>query len=690
MPTGLVELSVARAPAWYSEIGYKILKRNFLAWPILGLLLFPASAQQTLKEMSEKSLEDLMNIEVTSVSKKPQPMSKVASAIFVIRQEDIRNSGAVNISGLLRMVPGLDVAQINAHSWAISARGLNEEFANKLLVLIDGRTVYSPLFAGVYWDVQDLPLEDLDRIEVIRGPGATVWGANAVNGVINIITKPAKETQGALIVIGGGTHERAFGMAQYGGRIRNSVTYRIFAKGLDKGPFSSVSGLSGYDQSDLLHSGFRVDASISKKNLLTLEGDIYKGGEGKINNLATLTPPFASLVKSWSRASGGNLLGRWNHNFSPHSDTELQIYFDGNKRNTLIYDETVKAIDVNFQHHFQKGSRHDVVWGAEYRHFSYRTRGTFFASFVPESAGHDLISSFVQDEIVIKPDSVYLTLGAKFEHNDFSGFEFQPSIRVAWSLTKNHTLWAAYSRARRTPALLDRSVESNFRAFPGPGGIPTVLNAQGSPTTISEHLDAFEAGYRSRILANFSLDLATFYNRYTDLQTLEPGIPFVDNDPPPLHVEVPFFYANNMHGETHGFEAAAKWKVTGRWTLSPGYTFEQIHLHLSATSQDPTAVPAGEGNSPRHQAQLRSNVVIRKGFEWNASLYFVDRLQAQMVPAYTRLDTGLAWQVSPHVAIDVVGQNLLKNQHLEANSKAQSDFSGQIKRSVYAKLVWVF
>lgn len=690
MPTGSMEVRGGRARAWNNNLGFKIIKRNVLAWPILALLMSPAWAQQTLKDMGEKSLEDLMNIEVTSVSKKPQPMSKVASAIFVITQEDIRNSEAVNIPNLLRIVPGLDVAQINSHTWAISARGLNEELANKLLVLIDGRTVYSSLFAGVYWDVQDLPLEDIDRIEVIRGPGATVWGANAVNGVINIITKPAKETQGALVAIGGGTHERAFSMARYGGRIHNNVNYRIFAKGFDKGPFSSVSGLSGNDASDLLHAGFRADANVSKEDLLTVEGDIYKSGEGKINNLPSLTPPFASLIKSWPTASGGNLLGRWNHNFSPHSGTELQIYFDGDKRNTLIEDETVKAINVNFQHHFQKGSRHDIVWGGEYRHFSYRTRGTFFANFVPESAGHDLISSFVQDEIVIKPDSVYLTLGAKFEHNDFSGFEFQPSIRLAWSLTKNHTIWVAYSRARRTPAPVDRGVESNFRVFPGPGGIPTVLAARGSPTTISEHLDAFEAGYHSRILANFSLDLATYYNRYTDLQTMEPGVPFLDSDPLPLHLEVPFFYANNMHGETHGFEAAAKWKVTGRWTLSPGYTFEQIHLHLNATSQDPTAVPSGEGNSPRHQAQLRSNVMIRKGFEWNASLYFVDRLQAQMVPAYTRLDTGLAWQVSPHMAIDIVGQNLLKNQHLEANSSAQSDFSGWIKRSVYAKLVWVF
>jgi iron complex outermembrane recepter protein len=678
------------APASLKSGIRRVLRSGSLSLAVAVLMAIPAWPQQTPSDLANKSIEDLMNIEVTSVSKKEQKLSRIASAIFVITQDDIRRSGATNIPDVLRMVPGLDVAQINGSTWEISSRGFNAQFANKLLVLIDGRTVYSPLFSGVYWDVQNVPLEDIDRIEVIRGPGATVWGANAVNGVINIITKSAKETQGGLVTAGGGTHEPGFGVVQYGGKFRQATSYRLFIKGLDYNSFPSVSGQDEHDGSDLLHGGFRVDSTPSKQDSLTVQGDLYEGHEGEIANTVALTPPFGQVLAVSTSVAGGNALGRWNHTFSPHSDTSLQAYFDRTNRNNNVEGETVNTTDIDFQHHVGWGSRQDFVWGVGYRYFSYATTGSLTVSFNPASQNRQLFTSFLQDEITLKPDSLYLTIGAKLEHNDFSGFEFQPSARIAWNLTKHNMLWAGYSRARRTPSPSDRGLRIGLAAFPGPGGLPVLLTLLGSLNTVSENLDAFEAGYRTQLRANISLDLSTFYNRYGDLTTLEPETPFVEINPPPPHLNVPLVFANQMHGETHGLEMAVNWKITDRSTLSPGYAFERIHLHTNPASHDTTSVSTEEGNSPHIQAQLRSNLVLPRRLEWNTSAYFVGRLPAQQAPAYARLDTGITWRASEHLAVSLVGQNLLNGHHLEAHSSDQSEFSSLIKRSVYAKFTWQF
>ncbi|MHB8486483.1 MAG: TonB-dependent receptor plug domain-containing protein [Candidatus Acidiferrales bacterium] len=672
-----------------SGIG-KVLARSCLSVAVAVVITIPAWPQETPKDLGNKSLEDLMNIEVTSVSKKEQKLSQIASAIFVITQDDIRRSGATNIPDLLRMVPGLDVAQINGSTWEISSRGFNAQYADKLLVLIDGRTVYSPLFSGVYWDVQDVPLEDIERIEVIRGPGATVWGANAVNGVINIITKSAKETQGGLVTAGGGTYEPGFGVAQYGGTVRQATTYRIFVKGFNYNSFPSLSGQDGHDGSDLLHGGFRVDSTLSKQDALTVQGDLYEGSEGETVNIATLTPPFGQVSTVSTSVSGGNVLGRWNHTFSPHSDTSVQVYFDRTQRNSILEGEAVNTFDVDFEHHIGWGSRQDFVWGAGFRYISYATTGSLTVSFNPASQDFELFSSFVQDEITLKPDRLYLTIGAKLEHNDFSGFEFQPSARIAWNLNKEDTLWAGYARARRTPSPSDRGLRIGFTAFPGPGGLPVLLTILGSPNTVSENLDAFEAGYRAQLGPNVSLDISTFYNRYGDLQTLEPGVPFLELNPPPPHLNVPLVFSNQMHGESHGIEMAVNWKATNRWTLSPGYAFERIHLQTNPGSLDTTSVSTGEGNSPHIEAQLRSDLALPRRLEWNTSVYFVGRLPAEQVPSYTRLDTGMTWRASEHLALSIVGQNLLKDHHLEAHSSDQGELSGLIKRSAYVKLTWQF
>jgi len=645
-------------------------------------------AQQDLTELS---LEDLMNTKVTSVSKKEQSLSKVAAAIFVITQEDIRRSGATNIPDLLRIVPGLDVAQINANSWAISARGFNHQFSDKLLVLVDGRTVYTPLFAGVYWDTQDVPLEDIERIEVIRGPGATVWGANAVNGVISIITKSAADTHGGLLVAGGGTQDLALGLAQYGGKIGGDASYRVFAKYLDHNHFPGRTGENGEDGWHLSHVGFRVDDSLTPRDSLTFEGDLYGGSEGaNFGHIVSIAPPVNENVNGSEKIPGGDILSRWNHVFSSRSDTRLQFYFDRYERDGLALSENRDTFDLDFQHHLALGARHDLIWGADYRHSSDLTVATIDQAWVPAASALQLLSTFVQDEIVLKPDRVFLTVGTKLENNYFSGWELDPSARVVWTPSKLHTFWAAVSRADRSPSRREEDSDINVAVFAGPGGVPSELTLLGNPGEKSEHVLAYEAGYRAQPTGPFSIDLATFFNTYTDLATTEPGSPFLEVNPAPSHLVFPLVWGNKMHGTTDGIEVSADWKVNGRWTLSPGYTLLQMHLHTNPSSLDTTSVADTEGSSPRHQAQLRSHLNLPGHFVWDTSGSFVERLPAQGVPSYTRIDTQLSRQLGERLEFSLVGQNLLRDHHLESNDLLTSVNPSQIKRSAYAKITWRF
>lgn len=654
--------------------------------PVLAL----SAVGLTQQDLTELSLEDLMNTKVTSVSKKEQSLSKAAAAIFVITQEDIRRSGATNIPDLLRMVPGLDVAQINANAWAISARGFNHQFSDKLLVLIDGRTVYTPLFAGVDWDTQDVPLEDIERIEVIRGPGATVWGANAVNGVINIITKSAAETQGGLLVAGGGTENSALGLAQYGGKIGGAVSYRVFTKYLDQNHLPDLNGQNGGDGWHLSHAGFRTDASLSGKDSVTVQGDLYGGNEGaEFGHIVSIAPPVNENVDGNALLNGGNVLSRWNHIFSSRSDTSLQFYFDRYERDGPESREDRDTFDLDFQHHLVLGSRHDLIWGADYRRSTDHTQGTIDQAWLPTDRALQLFSTFVQDEITLKPDRVFLTVGSKLENNYFSGFDTAPSARVAWTPNKKNTFWAAVSRADRSPARRNEDADINIAVFPGPGGVPTELRLLGNPEEKSEHVVAYEAGYRAQPAGPFSIDVATFFNDYTDLATTEAGSPFLVVNPP-SHLVLPLVWGNKMHGTTEGVEVSANWKVNDRWTVSPGYALLRMHLHTDPTSQDTTTLPDTEGSSPRHQAQLRSHLNLPGHFVWDANAYFVERLPAQQVPSYTRIDTQLSRQLGERWEFSLVGQNLLRDQHLESNDVLTSLNPTQAKRSAYAKIVWRF
>ena len=486
----------------------------------------PAAQLGGQRDLSQIPIEDLMNIQVTSVSKTEQKLSQAAAAIFVITQEDIRRSGAMNIPDLLRMVPGMDVSQISANDWAVSARGFNQQFSNKLLVLIDGRAVYTPLLGGVNWDTQDVPLEDIDRIEVIRGPGATLWGANAVNGVINVVTKRAGDTQGALVTAGGGTQNQAFGTAQFGGTIRGNTSYRAFMKYLNQGSLPEMDGKPGEDAWHLLHGGFRADTNISTKDSLTLQGDIFTGVEGgSIIHLFSIDPPVIENIDVLNRLSGGNVLGRWDHTFSSRSDTTFQFYFDNYKRTGPESRETRNTIDFDFNHHFVWGSRQDVVWGTGYRRTWDQDLGTIDQAFDPPDTNLRLFTFFVQDTIALQHDRLFLTAGTKVEDSYFTGFGVEPSVRLAWTPSKRMTLWSAVSRAERTPNQRDTGLNASLAAFPDPLGSSTPVEVIlfGNPEFQSEHVLAYEAGFRAQPNGRISVDVSTFFNRYDHLVSLEPG-----------------------------------------------------------------------------------------------------------------------------------------------------------------------
>lgn len=648
------------------------------------------SPQAQQNDLTALNIEDLMQVEVTSVSRKEQKLSRAAAAVFVITQEDIARSGSTNIPDLLRMVPGMDVAQINSNVWAISARGLNGLFSNELLVLMDGRTVYVPSFGGVFWDSVDIPLEDIARIEVIRGPGSTVWGANAVNGVVNIVTKKASETQGALVVAGGGGVHREFSTLQYGGQFGKSVNYRVYSKYFNEESLRAPVGEPLGDGWHSLRGGFRADATVSSKDALTVRGDVYSNRVGTATiDLPSIASPAPLELQEQVNLSGGSLQTMWNRTISDRSSTKLMATFDRYAR-TDILGETRDTFDLDFQQDYNLGERHSLVWGLDYRYTSYDTRGSLIVSFNPPKGADNLYSGFVQDEITLVPDRLYFTLGTKLEHHYYTGFFAMPSARLAWTPNETNTFWAAVSLAEVTPTELETHFRANLGSTPGPGGSLMLVSSFGNPDFKNEGMLAYEAGYRASLTKHFSADFAAYFNRYDHQQTLEPSAPFFEDTPAPPHTVIPFVYQNLVHGESHGFELFSDWRVTQRWILSPGYAFEQIHMHLEPASLDTNSVGGAEGSSPVHSAQLRSHYLLPHGFSWDVSAFYVGRLADLKIPSYTGLDTQLTWQWKESLTLSAVGQNLLsagQMQFVDTTSVARSSLSS---RSTYAKITWRF
>jgi iron complex outermembrane receptor protein len=637
-------------------------------------------AQEGGRDLAEFSLEELLQLEVTSVSKREQKLSEAAAAVFVITPEDIRRSGASSIPEALRLAPGLHVAQINANTWAISARGFNSEYANKLLVLIDGRSVYTPLFAGVYWDVQDVVLEDLDRIEVIRGPGGTLWGANAVNGVINIITKRAKETQGMLLAAGGGTLERGFGSVRYGSTVGDNLAYRAYAKYFNRGDFTTATGQDAADAWQMVRGGFRLDWDLAAHQALMVQGQVYHGVAGETITLPSLLPPFAATANEDREVGGGSFLTRWIHAVSPRSDLGLQFYYDRTERQNNVFDETRDTIDVDFQHRFRFGQRHDLTWGLGYRLTADHAQGSFFASVDPVSRTDNLVSAFIQDEITVIGERLRLILGTKLEHNDYTGFEVQPSGRLLWTPHSQHTVWAAISRAIRTPSRADSDALTNFAVFPGQAGIPNVLSVFGNQDLSVEKLLAYELGYRAELPYRVFLDIATFYNVYDDLLTFESLTPFFALSPPPPHIVIPQRTVNGTNAETYGVEVAVRWTPMTVWQMTAAYTW----LNMKARRDFNLA-----GNDPNNRLHVHSAVNLPWNLEFDVALYFVDRLPNFDTPSYLRLDLRLGWKPIKQLDLSFVMQNLLDDRHPEFGSVGYLR-STEVPRSLYGKLTWRF
>lgn len=628
----------------------------------------------------EIDIEDLMKVQVTSPARKEQALFDVPAAIFVIFGDDLKRTGVTSLPEALRRVPGMNVARSRSGSWAVGARGFTESSSNKLLVLMDGRSVYSPLQSGVFWDVADTFLEDVDRIEAIRGPGGSLWGSNAVNGVVNIMTKSAEDTQGVVVTGGGGTEERAFGGFRYGFKTDDDIFVRAYAK-----YFARDDAADGVDPDEDAHdgwhmgrAGFRADWKSAAGDRFTAMGDGY-GGQVKerINNPSLTAPAGFVTMNERVQLAGGNVLFRWVRELGPDSNWTLQAYYDLAQRDATLFEDQLHTLDLDFQHRFRWSAIHDINWGLGYRLYRSDFSGDFVINVDPERRTDDLISAFVQDEIALVDERLRLTVGSKFEHNDYSGFEYQPTARLAWKAGDKDTLWAAVSRAVRTPSIIDADIEVNALVIPG--SPPTITSIKGDSSFKAEELLAYELGYRMWPVEIFSADLAAFYNRYERLRSIEgPGAPFLRNDPQPQHLVIPFTLANDLDGHCWGAEGAANFQPSSWCLLKASYAYFRMHL-----SDD-----ASEGRDPRHAAWIRARLDFAPEWNLDAMGRYVSRLKAFDIDGYIECDVRIAWKdPARNLEIAIVGQNLLHDSHPEFNAKASRS---EIERGAYLSILWGF
>jgi iron complex outermembrane receptor protein len=642
------------------------------------------SGGTTLKHLS---LEQLGDVEITTVSKDPQQLLKTPAAIFVITQDDIRRSGATSIPEALRLAPGVEVARIDGDHWSVAIRGLAGQFSKDLLVLIDGRSLYTPLFAGVYWDVQNVVLEDVERIEVIRGPGGTIWGANAVNGVINIITMSAENTHGAFVALGGGNVDQGIGTIRYGGTLGKDFNYRIYATGSLRGPEFHSDG-DEFDHWRMGQTGFRTDWKSGEKDAFTVQGDIYSAGSGESSFLATFAPPAESVQSEMASASGGNVLARWQHATAEGSDIQIQAYFDRTNRVDIEGGETRDTFDMDYVQHARIHGDHNLTWGLGARVSPSNFIPTTPAiNFLPNNQTDSIYSGFLQYELPIVRDKLTMTVGSKLEHNNFSGFEYEPSARLLWSPTAHQSFWAAVTRAVRTPSRQDQDVAFAILAAAEPTPPSVYFEVVGNPNAKAEQLIGYEAGYRTQINRNLYLDVTAFYNRYSGLQGYgPPGISESDS-PPPLHLFFLLPYANIIDGDTVGGEIAPDWKITHSWHLRGSYSYLDMAMGDKTGFTDVgNLLSSYVGSSPRNVVSLQSLFDLPKHFELDATYRYSSRLPEYSVDAYSSADLRLGWHVGEGMQFSVVGQNLLSPSHAE--------FGGDpgplvgIKRSAYAKMTW--
>lgn len=614
--------------------------------------------------------------EVTSVTANKSSIGKSPAAVFVITNDMIRRSGATSVPEIFRMVPGMQVAKVGSSKWAISARGFNQQFSNKLLVLVDGRSVYTPFFAGVYWETQDLVLQDIDRVEIIRGPGATVWGANAVNGVINIITKSAGETQGTLISSGGGTQDQAINIVRQGGKIGENAEYKIYVKQTERAAGFNPTGRGPNDDWRTVRGGFRVDwKDRYQQDQFTLQGDIYSGVIGELSAFPTsLIPPVDSVPQD-GHMGGGDVLGRWTHAVNEDNSFYFQTYYDRTQRNDLLFDLTIDIFDFEFQQNIKHSDDRIFTWGAGYRVVSDDIRGsTPLAGTDPTRRTFDQGTLFVQEECPAFRDDLRLVIGSKFLVNDFTGFEYQPGVRLLWDIDDTQAAWGAISRAVRTPSRAEENLNLTLLT---PTPFPSFFNLKGGGSSlVSEELLSYELGYRKQVNDQLSFELATFYNTYDNLIISEPA-GFIPALPPTVLAK----FSNVQSAETYGFELNGQWEIRDNWRLRAWYSLLLMQVHGSlGTDTDPA------GQNPVNQAYFMSSWDLPRNVEFDLIGRYVDSLPSYNVSSYTTMDARLGWRRCENWEFSIIGQNLLSPHHLESTGLLTA--GSAVNRGVYGQLTW--
>jgi iron complex outermembrane recepter protein len=641
-------------------------------------------SEQSLKQLS---IEQLGDVEVTSVTKEPEEVWKTPAAVYVITQQAIERSGATDIPEALRLAPGVEVARIDSHTWSIGIRGFGSNLTRNILVLIDGRSVYSPLLAGTYWDVQNVPLTDIDRIEVIRGPGGTIWGPNAVDGVINIITKSSKDTQGETVQVGGGNVDQGDVTAQYGGTGAPGLTYRVYGMGFDHGAEYDFGG-DNYDEWRDIQGGFRMDYDRLPHDTYTVQGDMYDEGAGYRASSINYTPPYSVILQSTAPLSGGNIVARWNHIQAPGKDIQIEAYYDRTSRRESNFVDLRNTFDVDFLDRFRLPYNQQISWGAgvliSAGHNPQVVPGLYFT---PESRTDQLYSGFFQDEIALIPDSLSLSIGTKLLKTNYTGLQLQPSVRLLWNPTSTQALWAAFTHAVRTPSDAERAF--NLTGFVGvqPGGTAEFARFMANPDFHSEEMNGWELGYRRMIGKNLYFDLASFYNHYGDLFSEDiTGLPFVEDTPGPPHLLIPAEFGNGLVGTTKGFELSPDWSPLPLWRLSVAYSYLDMEIERGKNSLDVGSAPIVEGSSPRNQVTGQSDFSITSAIDLNLTYRFVSTLPALAIPSYSTGDARLGWWVTPDLQLSVAGRNLFQPYHYEYENDPGPNVA--IKRSVYVQLSW--
>ncbi|CAK0764804.1 iron complex outermembrane recepter protein [Gammaproteobacteria bacterium] len=634
-------------------------------------------------DLSELSIEELLQVKVTSVAKRSQRVQDSAAAVFVIGHEEIRRSGARAFPDLLRMVPGVEVAQISPGGWAITSRGFNELYSNKLLVLVDGRSIYTPFFSGVYWDEQDFILEDIERIEVIRGPGGTLWGANAVNGVINIITRHSRDTEGDLVVVEAGQPTTGSLAYRHGGKIGEVGSYRIYGKLTGGEPSMVYPGNPDYDGNRATRAGFRADLAPSARDAVMLQGEVYDAHHGQFD-ITTAPNRIGAQVMSDNVASdGGHFLANWRRDLANGGQWTLQGYADRARRDYPDLGVRINTFDLDFQYRFPLSKQQEITWGAGYRTIDDLLRSSYTLQVSPDRRHSEIFSAFLQDEIALA-DDLALTLGTKIEHNDDTGMELQPGVRLLWRVSDRSSLWGAVSRAVRTPARSETGLTINYVVIPAV--TPTVtppffrmtlqpLAITPNPNIDAERLIAYEVGWRGELSRGMSLDLALFSNHYDSLTTTEPD---------PANPRYASIRSNLMYGETYGVEAALHWHPSERWRLRADYGWLDAAMHLPPGGTNTRNEQGIERGSPSHQFSLHSYYNLAPNWELDTALYHVTSLPALAVSGYTRLDLRLGWRLRHGVEVSLVGQNLTDNRHFEYSST--ETVAAEVPRALFGRV----